>query len=308
MISREVAIAPAEKIPVGRTLGGAYSTLFRNLWPFAQIATFPLALGVLLPYGWTEFYSPFFDRMVELVGYQRALWLERLDLTWLVDRIVAWLVLVLFMSHWVQFLAAKEASGKPAIVLVFSRNDLRVLCYSSLLLTTTACAALVGMLSALLSMDFVVTEPLHLLMSANEFSVALFVLTPVAIDALIVGRSAPVFAAAAEGQPMALRQAWRLTRRQTLRLLLLWIVLFWLTYALASPLQSVVNNLYVTLIINYYEPGECAGSYYTPLAVQLVRLPSAMVHCAAMALGAYLFLRVYRGEVAARNTLLNRFD
>jgi hypothetical protein len=33
-----------------------------------------------------------------------------------------------------------------------------------------------------------------------------------------------------------------------------------------------------------------------------------MVHCAAMALGAYLFLRVYRGEVAARNTLLNRFD
>jgi hypothetical protein len=113
-------------------------------------------------------------------------------------------------------------------------------------------------------MDFVVTEPLHLLMSANEFSVALFVLTPVAIDALIVGRSAPVFAAAAEGQPMALRQAWRLTRRQTLRLLLLWIVLFWLTYALASPLQSVVNNLYVTLIINYYEPGEYVGSYYTP--------------------------------------------
>jgi hypothetical protein len=309
----EVAIAPAAKLPVGRTLLGAYATLFRNFWPFAQIAAFPLALSVLLPYAWAEFYSPFFDWLVKLIGYRRALWINDLNPEWIAGRLIAWLVLVLFLSHWLQFLAAKEAAGKkpggkPGIVRVFSRRDLRVLRYGVLMLVMLACSIFVRQLSMVLSVSFPEADHLRLLLSAIQSLFLPFTLVLVAIDGLVVGRSAPVFAAAAVGGTMTLRQAWQRTQAQTLRLMLLWAVLFWITYALAGPLQSAADDLYFVLIVNILPPVDYVGIYYRPPALQVVRLPSTAMHCAAMALGGCLFWRVYRGDAKARDDLLERFE
>ncbi|MGD1876516.1 MAG: hypothetical protein ACFB13_03340 [Kiloniellaceae bacterium] len=300
----EIAALPA-KIPIGRTLAEAYRTLLTNLWPFMRIALFPLALGVLLPYGWHELYGPLYDFLVPLVGSNMAFLINSHDPQWFADRTVDWLVLVLFMSHWLQFLATKEAGHKPTIVWVLSRADLRVLRYGLLLVIVPLCSMIVR-----LAVFQTTNTPELFAQTMGVFEAVFVLLVPasVAADCLVAGRSAPVFAAAAAGQPITLRQAWQATRRQTPQLMLIWLVLYWLTRLLAGPLQSVANDLYVTAVIALHMPGEYVGRYYLPPFEQLAYLPSALVHLIAGALGAFVFQRVYRRDAAARDAVLQRFE
>jgi hypothetical protein len=270
-----------------------------------QIAIFPLTLGVLLSYLGHEIYGPMYDTLVPLVGSDRAFLINSKGPTWFVDRAVDWLVLILFMSHWLQFLATKSDRQKPMIVWVFSRADLRMLRYGLLLAIVPLCSMIVRL--AVFEANNTPQSPVQS-MDAFESAFVSMVFVCVAADCVVAGRSAPVFAATATGQPMTLRQAWQTTKRQTLQLMLVWFVLFWVTRLLAGPAQSVSDGLYRRVVIALFDPTEFVGSYYLPPMEQLIQLPSALLHLVAGALGAFVFHRALWRDAAAKDALLQRFD
>lgn len=316
MTFHEGVNAPAAKMEIARTVVGAYQTWLRNLWPFAKIAAIPLVLWVLLSMATAQAYPLMSSEIAWLFGPETSIVLDYAGLEELIQSILLAMATILFFSHWLQFLNPPGTRSRRATVSFWSRRDWQLLRYVPLLLAP----ALVSFTDRLL---YVLADVIHLPFFSWDLaewipylgfwtSVVFVALLGVILDALLMGRFGLVFVAAAEGRPMRLGDARRITRGQTLRLMSLWVLLYW-----AFP--SLFRLMYLETVLNAedllgvdlatLQQGLSASAVVLREAVQL---PLAITQFVAIALGATLLLGLYRRHSGApsiaRDDLLERFE
>jgi len=307
------------KIPLGPTIAEAYATLFANLWPFARIAAFPLLLYLLLPVLNIALYPMLLRAAAQVHPVYLLAPMQRGRLDLIIEQGLLLIAVMVFCSHWIQFLIAARKQRDVRPTLFWSRRDPRVVALAPLLmissLTTLAVvilthyAMLYGFTDLILPSDMGLTETLEWWQMFYLVFGLVTVVFAVLLEVLIVGRLAPLFAAAAAGEPLRLTAALRLTKGQALRLVTLWALLFWLPVYAMTVLQGHVDSLYLdprTLETVYRARGW--PSFEFLLTWRLLQLPSAVVALAAMALGASFFLRTYVHENEAQEAFIGRFE
>jgi len=280
------------RITVEGMLVEAVGTVSANLLPIAKIAAFPMVLWLVLPPTWTAL-GPYHTAAIEWIctfwPFGNSVWF--FFITAAVGFLCKAVPLALFCSHWLQFLLRPSASVTS--VLLWSRRDRRFLRHGLLLFTVQILFGVAE--QALVYMTYIGTGIMDAVV-ANPLLLAAAFLLLLTLDAWVIGRSAPVFAAAAAGQRMTLPKAWAITKGQTLRLMLLVVMLLRGPLLVGYLLQAQIESASLALADN-------------PVLWGLIQLPLGLVHCIALALIAVPCLRLYAGnrpEVPA--AILERFD
>lgn len=305
------------ELPIGRSLGDAYNSLFENLPAFAKIAAFPLLLYLFLPLANILLYPLLLlaASQVHPVFFLAPMHRGRLDL--IMEQALVLIALMVFCSHWLQYLQATRSQRRT--ICFWSGRDPRFVAHLPLMLSGSLFAFAMALLiqyAQMLGFDDLIARPGLSLMASIEWVQMVYlvlgitiILVAFSVEIILIGRLAPAFAAAAAGKPMRLSAAWRSTKGKTLRAAALWFLLAWLPIVAMSTLQGHLDSLYLDpqrLEMVYRTWG--GHSIEWLLTWRLMQLPSAIVGLAAMALGASLFLRLYKGKPDRRPDLLERFE
>ena len=309
----ETTATADRKLDIGHTVAEAYRLLFGNLLTFCKIAAFPLLLWILMPLVWPLIYDSSKPTLGGLVGFETMVLLENLGVPSLIADLLTVIAVLMFVSHWMQF-AMTSAGNRPGrIVWFWSSRDRRLFLF-----------ILLFSLKPLMLFLFWRLDDVWLFVTPDTYwigEIAMSLMLPsiwaefaviAIIEAFVIGRSAPAFAAAADGVRMGLARAWHLTRGQTLRVMALWLMLFWFTFVITGLLQFQINLAYFEYATSglgrFFGDSPLSG----PFIQSIVQLPRAIGYFAALALGASLFVQVYRGNRATRGDssedLLERFD
>jgi hypothetical protein len=288
-------------LPIWPSVRNAYVFVFVNLWTLAKLASIPLLLALAIPLVTSLLHPVTLGLLWLLVGSDATYVLNMAGVKSMIDFVLLLVPVSYFSVRWLDFLVGSEApvANRP---LSFLRPSLLLYgCYPIVVFCNQI--YIVFAFNRGIRDTIAAAQSVEPLLFQPHWAYGL--VAGVLLETVVVGRLAPAFAAAAFGQPLGLRAAWRSSRGQTLRNGLVWLItyrlpIFLLTYFNVQLLGDLVlpDNLSYRVMVGVADWDE-------RIVWEIVGLPLLAATFLVMALGLPLLAATHR---ATSHQILQRFD